>query len=137
MRAGEEECVATAEMTWSLLVDLVFSDAAAAITCLIGVQLFCVRHPENAIFTQTIAMSATPDPSLVLSRWVDLFLDVINRHNPLKKKRLKHQTLPPSLNTDVKQAMLLRDKFRKQKTFLEYKQQRNRVNYLVREANKK
>ena len=82
-------------------------------------------------------MSATPDPSLVLSRWVDLFTDVINKHAPLKNKRVKHQTLPPSLNTDVKQAMLLRDKFRKQKKFVEYKQQRNRVNYLVREANKK
>ena len=32
--------------------------------------------------------------------------------------------------------MLLRDKFRKQKKFVEYKQQRNCVNYLVREAKK-
>ena len=38
------------------------------------------------------------------------------------------------LNTDIKQAMLLRDKCRKQKKFVEYKQQRKRVNYLVREA---
>ena len=82
-------------------------------------------------------MSTTPDPSLVLSRWVDLFTDVINKHAPLKNKRVKHQTLPPSLNTDVKQAMLLRDKFRKQKKFVEYKPQRNRVNYLVSEAKKK
>ena len=33
--------------------------------------------------------------------------------------------------------MLLRDKFRKQKKFEEYKQQCNPVNYLVREAKKK
>ena len=33
--------------------------------------------------------------------------------------------------------MLLRDKCRKQKKFVEYKQQRNRVNYLVTEAKKK
>jgi len=50
---------------------------------------------------------------------------------------VKHQTLPPWLNADIKQAMLLRDKCRKQKKFVEYKQQRNRVNYLVREAKKK
>ena len=56
---------------------------------------------------------------------------------PSKKKRVKQQTLPPWLNTDIKQAMLLRDKCRKQKKFVEYKQQRNRVNYLVREAKKK
>ena len=33
--------------------------------------------------------------------------------------------------------MLLRDKCRKQKKFVEYKQQRNYVNYLVKEAKKK
>ena len=33
--------------------------------------------------------------------------------------------------------MLLRDKCRKQKKFVEYKQQRNHVNYLVRRAKKK
>ena len=57
--------------------------------------------------------------------------------HPSKKKRVKQQILPPWLNTDIKQAMLLRDKCRKQKKFVEYKQQRNRVNYLVREAKKK
>ena len=81
------------------------------------------------------------DPNVALSHWIYLFLDVINKHAPLKKQnkktRVKHQTLPPWLNTDIKQAMLLRDKCKKQKKFVEYKQQRNRVNYLVREASKK
>ena len=77
------------------------------------------------------------DPNVALSHWIDLFLDVINKHAPLKKKPVKQQTLPPWLNTDIKQAMLLRDKCRKQKKFVEYKQQRNRVNYLMREAKKK
>ena len=79
------------------------------------------------------------DPNVALSHWIDLFLDVINKHGPLKKKkkkkkkkkRVKQQTLPPWLNTDIKQAMLLRDKCSKQKKFVEYKQQRNRVIYLV------
>ena len=79
------------------------------------------------------------DSSLVLSRWIDLFVDVINKYvpPPLKKKQVKHQTLPPWQNTDIKQAMLLRDNFRKQKKFVEYKQQRNCVIYLVREGKKK
>ena len=74
------------------------------------------------------------DLNVALSHWIDVFLDVINQHAPLEKKRVKHQTLLPWLNADIKQAMLLRDKCRKQKKFVEYKQQRNRVNYLVREA---
>ena len=76
------------------------------------------------------------DPNVALSHWIDLFHDVINKHSPLKKKRVKHQTLPLWLNTDTKQVILLRDKCRKQRKFVEYKQQRNRVNYLVREAKK-
>ena len=60
------------------------------------------------------------DPNVALSHWIDLFLDVINKHAPLNnnKKRMKHQTLPSWLNTDIKQAMLLRDKCRKQKKFV-------------------
>ena len=33
------------------------------------------------------------DPSLALSRWIDLFLDVINKHAPLQKKLVKQQTV--------------------------------------------
>ena len=61
------------------------------------------------------------DPNVALSHWIDLFLDVVNKHNkpphphPPKKKAGETQTLPPWLNTDIKQAMLLRDKCRKQK----------------------
>ena len=77
------------------------------------------------------------DPNLALSCWSDSFFDVINKYAPLKKKRVKHQTLPLRLKTDIKQAMLLRDKIRKPNKFVEYKQQRNHVNYLVREAKKK
>ena len=49
---------------------------------------------------------------------------------------LSHQTFPLWLNTNIKQAMLLRGKCIKQNKFVEYKQQRNRVNYCVREPRK-
>ena len=77
------------------------------------------------------------DPHEALSHWTDLFLHVVSKHVPLKKKRVKQNTLPSWLNTDIKQALLLRDKHRKQKKFVENKQQRDRVNYLVRQAEKK
>ena len=41
------------------------------------------------------------DPNVALSHWIDFFLDVINKHAPLKKKRVKRQTLPSWLNTDI------------------------------------
>ena len=64
------------------------------------------------------------NPNVALSHWIDLFLDVINKHAPLKEKRMKHQSLPPWLNSDIMQAMLL----------FFFLSNKNRVNYLVREA---
>ena len=65
----------TAEMTLSLQVDIVLSDAASPAPmrhilfnrcCHFAygdavMWLKCVRHPKNATFTQNFAMSATPD----------------------------------------------------------------------------
>ena len=38
------------------------------------------------------------DPNVALSHWIDLFLDVINKHAPLKKKKKKKagETANPS-----------------------------------------
>ena len=98
----------------------------------------CFRKFEERTFLMDLLVTPFEnrynfsDPNEAPSHWIDLFLHVVNKHVPLKKKRVKHQTLPPWLNTDIKQTILLRDKSRKQKKFLEHKQQRNRVNYLVR-----
>ena len=35
------------------------------------------------------------DLNVALSHWIDVFLDLINKHAPLEKKRVKHQTLLP------------------------------------------
>ena len=41
------------------------------------------------------------DPNVALSHWIDLFLDVINKHAPLKKKKKKAaETANPSTMTE-------------------------------------
>lgn len=75
-------------------------------------------------------------PDSALSCWMDLFLGVLNKHAPIREKRVKHSTLPPWLTVDIKQAMTFRDKLKKEKQFDEYKKQRNRVKYLVRASKK-
>jgi len=79
---------------------------------------------------------STQDPNEALDLWCSLFLQVAHKHAPLRKKRVKHATLPPWLTQDIMHAMRVRDTFKKNKDFVSYKIQRNRVKSLVREAKK-
>ena len=76
------------------------------------------------------------DPDSALSVWCHLFLRVLNKHAPLREKRVKHVTFPPWLTKEIIQAMKVRDDLRREKRFSEFKQQRNRVRYMVRAAQK-
>ena len=42
------------------------------------------------------------DPTVALSHWIDLFLDVINKHAPLKKRRSKKKTKTKNNNKNEK-----------------------------------
>ena len=76
------------------------------------------------------------DPSEALAFWYDAFLPVVNKHAPLRRKRVKHPKLPPWLTKDIIQAMTFRDKLKRDKLFDLYKKQRNKVLILVRIAEK-
>ena len=76
------------------------------------------------------------DPNEALKCWYELFLTTLNKHAPLQKKRVKHQTMPPWLSQEIINAMALRDKLKKEKSFTEYKKMRNKVKSMVRLAKK-
>ena len=56
-----------------------------------------------------------------MTTWYNVYLTVINRHAPLKRKRVKYPKLPPWLNKDFKETMAERDKQKREKCFPEYK----------------
>ena len=85
--------------------------------------------PFHTVYNET-------DPDQAVDRWYNLFNDVLNKHAPLRLKRVKHRTKPPWLTKEIVQAMSLRDELREQKRFTEYKKQRNFVRKLVRQAQK-
>ena len=57
-----------------------------------------------------------------MTTWYNVYLTVVNRQAPLKRKRVKHPKLPPWLNKDIKETMAEREK-----KFPEYKKLRNKV----------
>ena len=83
------------------------------------------------------------DPEEALSVWYNVYLSVINRHAPLKHKRVKHPKLPAWLNKDVMQLTAERDKLKKEKRFFvclfflsKYKKLRNKLKSQVRKNKK-
>jgi hypothetical protein len=89
---------------------------------------------ENTPFNDVLL---SYDPNTALSIWYSLFLKVLNKHAPLRERRVKSNTLPPWLTPEIMQAMALRNDLRSNNMFTAYKQQRNRVKYMIREARKK
>ena len=55
------------------------------------------------------------DPNEALAVWYKLFMDVVNRHAPIRHKRVKHSKLPPWLNKNITQAMSDRDRLKKER----------------------
>ena len=52
------------------------------------------------------------DPDSGFTRWYDLFLCVLKRHAPIRKKRTKPQKLPPWLTKEIVYAMSVSDRVR-------------------------
>lgn len=74
------------------------------------------------------------DPDQALEKWYQLFLSVLDTHAPIKSKRVKNSKLPQWLSSDIKQAMKERDRLKKDKNFIEYKKQRNKIKNMVRDS---
>ena len=78
----------------------------------------------------------TDDPDEAFSSFNKVFCAVYNKHAPIKKKRVKTLSMPPWLNPEIKAAISRRDKFKKQKNYSDFKQQRKHVKFLIRQAKK-
>ena len=61
---------------------------------------------QNAFFADLICtpfnnVHQHTDPNETLAVWYKLFMDVVNRHAPIRHKRVKHSKLPPWLNKNI------------------------------------
>ena len=49
------------------------------------------------------------DTNRSLENWVNIFLNIINKHAPLKEKRVKRKNQPKWFNSDISHAIKMRD----------------------------
>ena len=76
------------------------------------------------------------DPDEALATWYSVFLKVLDKHAPQKKRRIKYSFKPGWLTLEVLDAMRYRDYLLKLKLLDEYKKQRNKVIYMIRNSKK-
>ena len=76
------------------------------------------------------------DPNAAIETWYDIFLSILDKHAPLRTKRVKQAALPPWLTPEVIKATELKKQLKREKKNEEFKAQRNLVKKIVRKAKK-
>ena len=76
------------------------------------------------------------DIDSIVLHWNKLFMSIVDKHVPIKTKRVKHKYQPDWFNADILQAIQERDHFKASNMYSEYKQARNTVIKLIRKARK-
>ena len=106
------------------------------------IQYRCYKKCINTLFLADINnlplgnVYHTTDPEIALKTLMQLITPIIDKHIPLKSRRVKEPNLPAWINTDIINAMELRTFFNNNNMKTEYKQQRNKVTQMVKNARK-
>lgn len=80
------------------------------------------------------------DPNLMWDCWKTMFLDIVDKHAPIKKKRIKNKK-SPWLTASIKKSMINRDKLKSAaiktntaEDWLNYKNLKNRLNNEIKKT---
>ena len=76
----------------------------------------------------------TTDPEIALKTLIQLLSPVIDKHIPLKSRRVKHPDIPTWINTIIESAMALRSYYNNNNMKEKFKMQRNKVVSMVNNA---
>ena len=79
-----------------------------------------------------IYQTSVPDEALCL--FIDIFNKTLDKHAPLRTKRVKHPDLPQWLHQDIIIAMAIRDTQKALNELDAYRAMRNKVNYMILDA---
>ena len=72
-----------------------------------------------------------------VATWYSLLIKQLDRHAPVKSKRVKTQHLPNWFTHDISQARRLRDLNKRKQNWVEYKRYRNLTKNLIKRAKRK
>ena len=76
------------------------------------------------------------DTNDTVETWSSLFLDIVNKHLPLKQHRVKHKQQPKWLTGDIIDAIKTRDRYKAINNNEQYKIWRNKVCSTIKQSKK-
>jgi len=84
------------------------------------------------LFSELHNIEQIDNPDKCLGIFYDILASNLDKHAPIKEKRIKYDKQPEWLTKEIKEAMLNRDHLHKQKLFNEYKIQRNNTLSMIK-----
>lgn len=99
----------------------------------------CFKNFDKMLFCHDLAASdlwvidTISEPNQSLQTFYDILNAILNKHAPVKLKRVKHETKPPWITDEVLAAIKMRDYLHKNKRFDDYKKMRNTVSHMIKE----
>lgn len=81
-------------------------------------------------------IEAIANPNTALNVFYNILNNVLSKHAPIKRKRIKYKTQPEWFNNDIRTLILERDICHKNGSFDRYKQLRNKVSLAIKKAKK-
>ena len=98
------------------------------------------KHFDESLFLNDLEMDiasfTTTHSSLDedFSSWYSIIMSNLDKHAPMKCKRVKTKRLPDWFTPEITQLQKLRDQSKRLKMWSDYKRYRNQVKYLIRKA---
>ena len=92
-----------------------------------------LRELSNALQTFNVTQNNSEKN---LASWTQIFMTILNKHAPLKTKRVKRNNQPGWMNDDIKVAITQRDINHYNQNWNQYKYWRNKTTSLIRSAKK-
>ena len=72
----------------------------------------------------------------VLDVWSSMYLDIVNKHLPVKKHRVKNKHQPKWITPEIIEAIKIRDRYKSLNDTNQYKNWRNKVSKLIKKSKK-
>ena len=76
------------------------------------------------------------DTNDTLDSWTSMFIEIVDKHLPLKTLRVKHKQQPKWLTPDIIEAIKTRDRYKSLNDDIHYRSWRNKVVSLIKQSKK-
>ena len=89
------------------------------------IQYRCFKKFNDDLFQSDLSrtlcsLQITSDTNVNFSNWIHSFLSVLDRHAPIKSKRVRREWQPEWYNNDITEASRKRDTYHNKKNWSDY-----------------